>query len=181
MKKHIITLSLLGLVVASCSNSGNFSISSETVGPLTKTTKVSELKTAFANDSLVDATGATDFKTPQGYVTVFEKGGKKLLELGPSSNESDATINYIRVYDERFKTTEGVTTKSTFKDIQDGYKIKRIDNLISTIVVLIEDNDIFFTIDKKHLPSELMFDTQSKVELSQIPDDAPIKYVQISW
>ena len=71
MKKHIITLSLLGLVVASCSNSGNFRISSETVGPLTKTTKVSELKTAFANDSLVDATGATDFKTPQGYVTVF--------------------------------------------------------------------------------------------------------------
>ena len=129
----------------------------------------------------MDATGSSDFKTPRGYVTVFEKGGQKLLELGPSSSESDATINYIRVYDERYKTAEGITTKSTFKDIQDGYKIKRIENLISTIVVLIEDNDIFFTIDKKHLPSELMFDTKTKIEFSQIPDDAPIKYVQISW
>jgi len=181
MKKHIITLSLLGIVLSSCSNAGNFSISNETVGPLTKTTKVSELKSIFANDSLVDATGTTDFSTPQGYVTVFEKGGKKLLELGPSANESDATVNYIRVYDERFKTSEGITTKSTFKDIQNGYEIKRIENLISTVVVLIENNDIYFTIDKKHLPSELMFDTQSKIEFSQIPDDAPIKYVQISW
>jgi hypothetical protein len=181
MKKQIIALSIIGLITASCSDSGNFSISEETVGPLTKSTKVSDLKETFKNDSLVDATGSSDFKTPQGYVTVYEKGGKRLLELGPSSNETDATVNYIRVYDERYTTNGGVTTKSTFKDILDGYTIKRVDNLISTVVVLVEDSDVFFTIDKKHLPSELMFETKSKIELSQIPDEAPIKYVQISW
>lgn len=181
MKKQLFTLSLLSLLAISCTNSGNFAITNDAVGPLTRTTSVSELKAVFANDSLVDATGDQEFTTPRGYVSVFEKGGKKLLELGPSSPDRDATINYIRVYDERYKTDGGVTTKSTFKDIASGYDIKRIDNLISSIVVLVENSDVYFTIDKKHLPSELMFDTDVKVELSQIPDDAPIKYVQISW
>ncbi len=181
MKKNIIALSLLSIIAASCSTSSEFEITESSVGPLTKTTQIRDLKKVFANDSLVDATGTTDFKIPQGYVTVYEKGGKRLLELGPSSTESDATVNYIRVYDDRYTTSGGVTTTSTFKDIQDGYNIKRIDNLISTIVVIVEDSDEYFTIDKKHLPSELMFDTKSKVELNQIPDEAPIKYVQISW
>ncbi len=181
MKRNIIALSILGLIASSCSNSGNFAITNEGVGPLTKTTKVSELKTTFANDSLVDANGSTELKAPVQYISVFEKGGKKLLELEPTTGESDATINYIRLYDERYTTEGGVTVKSTFKDILDGHEIKRIENLISTIVVLVEDSDVYFTIDKKHLPSELMFDTTTKVELTQIPDDAPIKYIQISW
>lgn len=181
MKKQLFSLSIASLLATSCSNSSNFNITNDTVGPLTKTITVGQLSSVFANDSLVDANGNQEFTIPRGYVSVFEKGGKKLLELGPATQDKDATINYIRVYDERYKTDRGVTIKSTFKDILSGYDIKRIDNLISSIMVLVENSDVYFTIDKKHLPSELMFDTDVKVELSQIPDDAPIKYLQISW
>ncbi len=179
--KTYLTLAAISITLISCSDSNKYEITADSVGPLSKNTTINELYSVFEKDSLVDDSGSTDFRIPQGEVTIYEKGGKKLLKLTPEKNTTDSKIKYIQVFDNRFKTSEGITVKSTFKDIQDNYKIRSIENLIGAIVIFVEQSDVYFTIDKKHLPGDLMFNTESKIELSQIPDEAPIKYLQIGW
>lgn len=180
MKKTIIALCIITL--ASCSKGeGNFKITNTSIGSLSQENVVTELKTLFINDSLVDQTGDNDFTVPKGTVTVYEKGGKKLLLLTPKTGENDATISQIQVFDNRYTTLEGVHLGSTFKDISDNYTISRVENLFTTVVVFVKESDVFFSIDKKNLPGDLRFDSDVKVELSQIPDDAPIKYLQMIW
>ena len=179
MKKTI--LGLFALALASCSTQGDFKITNTSIGPLSSESAVTELKTLFVNDSLVDQTLSSDFTVPKGAVTVYEKGGKKLLLLTPKTTESDATIGQIQVFDNRYTTPEGVHLGSTFKDISDNYTINRVENLFNTIVVFVDESDVFFSIDKKNLPGEVRFDVDAKIELSQIPDDAPIKYLQMIW
>jgi hypothetical protein len=41
--------------------------------------------------------------------------------------------------------------------------------------------NVYVTIDKKELPAELRYDTQARIQASQIPDDAKIKYFMIDW
>ena len=83
--------------------------------------------------------------------------------------------------DSRYRTSKNVTTLSTFKDIKDSYKINRIDNLINSINVNINEINAYFTIDKKELPANLRFDMKMVIEASQIPDDAKIKYFMLNW
>ncbi|TVZ51663.1 hypothetical protein [Dokdonia sp. Hel_I_53] len=179
--KIYITLTAVLLTLSSCSDANTHKITQDTVGPLSKSTTINDLSIVFKNDSLVDDSGSNDFRTPQGEVTVFEKGGKKLLKLTPQTNTKESKVKYIQVFDDRYETDQGITLKSTFKDIQNAYTIRSIENLIGAIVIFVNESDAYFTIDKKHLPGDLKFNTSSKIELSQIPDDAPIKYLQIGW
>ena len=181
MIKKFIFLLLIASAATSCSDSNSFDIGKDNVGPLTRDTEVSELENLFASDSLVDESGNGEFSSPIGDVTIYEKGGKKLLQLSPASPDRDSKIKFIQILDPRYKTAKGIGLKSTFKDIEQAYKIKRIDNLIGTIVIFVEDGDEYFTIDKKHLSSNMMFDTDSKIEASQIPGEASIKYLMIGW
>ena len=45
----------------------------------------------------------------------------------------------------------------------------------------IDDLNIYISIDKKELPAELRYDTETKIQAAQIPDDAKFKYFMISW
>ena len=48
-------------------------------------------------------------------------------------------------------------------------------------MVFVNENNTFFTIDKKELPSELRFDMSKKIEVTNIPDSAKIKYFMVGW
>jgi hypothetical protein len=48
-------------------------------------------------------------------------------------------------------------------------------------VVLIKYSDIYFTIDKKELPSSLRYASSVNIEAVQIPDTAKIKYMMLGW
>ncbi len=171
MKKIVYTALALTLLV-SCT-SKNSEIAIDNVGAITRTTTVSELTSLFSEDSIVDDNPAK--------IVIFENGGDKILELEPAENGTQSTIKYIRVFSPEYKTTGGVGINSTFKDIQDGHTIKSIDNLLTNVVIFVEGNDVYFTIDKKHLPGTLQFDSDVKIEATQIPDEAPIKYMMIGW
>lgn len=181
MKNNIFYLLVLVISLISCNQEKPFSISQDAVGLLTKETKMSELKTLFPNDSLADYNTSSQYKNLASGVTLYEKGGNKLLRIIPKSNEEESLIENIQIFDERFQTSKGISLQSTFKDIQDAYSIKRIENLIDMVVIFVNDSDAYFTIDKKHLPAELMFNTSSKVEQTQIPDEAPLKYLKVGW
>ena len=179
-------LGLLGVVtmlLISCSGEDQFLISPEAVGAFTKTSGMDELEILFEKDSIVVAPkGGGEYADEPGSFTVYEKGGAKLLLISPKDvGNSSSNAEIIRVFDARFKTDKGIGLNSTFKEITDAYVLRRIDNLLDSVVIFLEGSDVFITIDKKHLPGEFMFDTSRKVEALNIPDDAPIKYMMIGW
>ena len=182
MYKSFLCITLILCVLSSCKKEQDpFQISKQHIGLLTDSTQVKDLEAIYSKDSLVNYNG-NQFTGLVNDIEVFEKGGKKLLTLSPRKlSDSTSFIQSVRIFDSRFKTDKNISTESTFKDIANNYKITRIDNLINTIVVSVNELNASFTIDKKELPANMRFDMDLTIEATHIPDDAKIKYFFLNW
>lgn len=157
-------------------------ISSTSVGRLTSDIKINQLDSIFAEDSIVKQVSNSELYRKSNEIEVYDKQGNKLLLMEPvQAFDSTSTVGFIQVLDPRYKTAKGLGTESTFKDIVENYNISRIENTLSAAVVFIDELNIYVTIDKKQLPVELRYDTQTRIQASQIPDDAKIKYFMVDW
>ncbi|GAA0741598.1 MULTISPECIES: hypothetical protein [Flavobacteriaceae] len=183
MNKSLLYLIIFTLVLTSCKKEQDpFQVSKQHIGLLTDSTQVKDLEALFVNDSIVNYIKGDEFIENKSDIEVFEKGGKKLLILSPKQVlDSTSTIGSVQIIDSRFKTDKNISTLSTFKDIQDNYTVSRINNLINSIVISVDEINASFTIDKKELPANLRFDMNLKIEKSQIPDTAKIKYFFVHW
>ncbi|OUR91451.1 hypothetical protein A9Q87_10865 [Flavobacteriales bacterium 34_180_T64] len=185
MKNSIFSLILIAIVLVSCTKDPKidlFKINKQNIGLLTDTTQVKDLEFIFSKDSIVKFIKGDEFTGDVNDIDIYEKGGKKLLSITPNQAlDSTAVIETVQILDSRFKTDKNISTLSTFKDINAAYKISRIDNLINSIVISVKEINASFTIDKKELPANLRFDMNMKIEKSQIPDSAKIKYFMLHW
>jgi len=181
MKKTIRAIALLlgFIIIHSCQKDTTFLITETSVGPLTQSTAIKEMESTFAKDSVVGDTVQINLGASPKKIEVFEKGGKHLLTLTANS-DSIPTVENVRVMDPRYVTEKGLGLKSTFKDIQDNYDIKKIVTTLNSIVIFPKGSNLYFTIDKEELPENLRFST-SDIEAVQIPDDAKIKYLMLGW
>ncbi|MBB6680619.1 hypothetical protein H4O20_04115 [Aequorivita sp. 609] len=183
MKKTLILGAVAALLFVQCKEEKDpYTINKGVIGSLTSEIKIKQIDSIFANDSIVKISSSPNALETQGEVEIYEKGGKKLMLLSPK-NESDpnSPITNIQVFDSRFKTDKGLNSASKFKDVKANYTVENIQTTINSIVVFLKDTDVYLTIDKKHLPEELRYDPEVKVEATQIPDDAPFKYFMIGW
>ncbi|MFS4456381.1 hypothetical protein [Maribacter sp. 2304DJ31-5] len=178
----IIILFFAIVLITQCrpEKNSNFVITSTQVGKLDKNSLARDLELIYSEDSLIVDTVKLHFGSGASKIKVFEKGGTHLLTLTPSS-DSIPTIQNVQINDQRFSTEKGITTLSTFKEIREAYSIKKIITSINNVVILLKDNDIYFTIDKAELPANLRYNTNSNIESVQIPDDAKIKYFMVGW
>lgn len=158
----------------------NFLISSHQIGKLDKESLARDLELIFSEDSVVMDTVKLNFGSGASKIKIYEKGGNPLLTLTPSL-DSIPKVQNVQINDPRFVTENGITIKSTFKDIKENYEIKKIITSLNNIVVLLKDNDIYFTIDKEELPASLRYTANTNVEAVQIPDAAKIKYMMVGW
>ena len=183
MNKSIVSILIITLCFSSCKKEQDpFLISNKNIGLLTDSTQVKDLKIIFPNDSIVNYKEDSTFKIPMNLIEVHTKEGELLLTLTPrEKTDSTSTITNIRIGDSRYKTEKQISTLSKFKDVQDAYKISKIDNLINFIVISVNEINAQFTIDKSELPSNLRHDMTIRFEASQIPDNAKIKYFFINW
>ncbi|MGY5848255.1 hypothetical protein ACW6QP_12665 [Salegentibacter sp. HM20] len=184
MKRNLFSLLLISLVLFSCSKDEDnpFLITATQVGPIKKETRINQLDSIFAEDSLVSQTSGSQQLRSTDEIKIFEKGGKALLLLEPLQEfDSTSTIGYIRILDARYETKAGLNTGSSFKDIVENYNISRIENTLNAAVIFLDEINAYITIDKKELPADLRYDTDSRIRASQIPDDAKIKYFMIYW
>lgn len=150
------------------------------IGLLTDSTRVSELQEIFSDESLVNYSNEKFGKTAD--IDIYDRKGNKLLTLSPSkTSDSTATITNVQIFNENYKTAKDISTSSTFKDINEAYKISKINNLINSVVISVNEINASFTIDKKELPPHLQYDSDAKIDKSQIPDSAKIKYFMIHW
>lgn len=183
MNKYLLCLVMLSIVTIGCKKEQDpFLIGKQNVGLLTDSTQVKDLELAFPNDSIVNFKTDDEFSKNSSEIEIFEKGGKKLLVLETSQPmDSTSVIKSVQIMDPRYKTDKNITTLSTFKDINDNYKISKISNLLSSVVVFVNDINASFTIDKKELPAELRFDMNLTIDKIQIPEKAKIKYFFLYW
>lgn len=180
MKKIIAIVTLLASIFSSCEEKDTtFLITNDSIGKLNKISLARDLELIYADDSIVKDTFNSKLGPAYQKVKVFEKGGKHLLTLTPSE-DSIPKIENIRVFDPRYTAENGIGLKSTFKDIQDNYSIKKIVTTLNSVVIFVKENQMYFTIDKDQLPANLRFGTNS-IEAVQIPGEAKVKYLMIGW
>lgn len=185
MKNIIIIVLLFTVLLTSCAKESApnpFLIQKTNIGLLTDSTTVKGLDAVFANDSVVRFIAGDEFAGSVNIIEVYEKGGKKLLDLSPRETlDSTAVISTVRIIDERYKTEKDISVLSTFGELQTAYKISKVDNLINSIVVSVNEINAAFTIDKKELPASLRFDMSLNIDPIQIPKKAKIKYFMLHW
>lgn len=171
-----------GLLISCEKEQDPFLISANSIGRLTKDIRINQLDSIFAEDSIIKQVSNSELYRKSNEIEVYDTDGKKLLLIEPvQAFDSTSTIGFIQVLDPRYQTAKGLGKESTFKDIVENYNISRIENTLSAAVIFIDELNVYVTIDKKQLPVELRYDTQSRIQASQIPNDAKIKYFMIDW
>jgi len=183
MLKKIIFIVFVSFLFIECKEEKNpFLISNDAVGLLTRGMTIKKIDSVFSRDSIVKLYTQNDELPTQGEVEIFEKNGTKLLSISPiTNNDPDALISNFQFFDPRYKTDKGLNLNSTFKDIKTNYKISNIETTISTVVLFLEDSDFFINIDKKELPENLRYNPNLEIDITNIPDEAKIKYYMLSW
>lgn len=185
MKHTVCAVLICALLLASCAKDSKpnpFLIEKTHIGLLTDSTQVKELDSIFINDSVVRFIAGDEFAGAVNTIEVFEKSGKKLLDLSPrEALDSTSLISSVRIIDERYKTEKNISNLSTFKDIKEAYTISKIDNLINSVMVSVNEINATFTIDKKELPGSLRFNMDATIDPIQIPEKAKIKFFMLHW
>ena len=183
MKKTLFIGAMTALFFVQCGKKNDpFLIQQGMVGKLSKDIQMKQIDSLFANDSIVKLSPVKDAIGTQGEVEIYEKGGAKLLLLSPENeNNPNSLISNIQVFDNRYTTPKGLHKGSTFKDVKANYTISDIETTITSVVVFLEDSDVFITIYKNQLPENLRYDPNVKIEASQIPDEATFKYFMVGW
>ena len=183
MLEKIIAIVSGTLLFIQCKEEINpFLISNDSVGTLTRGMTIKEIDSTFAKDSIVKLYAQNEELPTQGEVEIYEKNGTKLVSISPvTNNDPDALISNFQFFDPRYKTDKGLNLSSTFKDIKANYKISNIETTISTVVIFIEDNDLFINIDKNELPENFRYNPNLVIDVTNIPDEAKIKYFMLSW
>ena len=181
--KSFLKLFILVILIYSCEEEFDpFLISSNAVGVLTDSTEVKDLESLFINDAIATYIGGDEFTGNINDIEIYEKGGNMLLVLTPfEALDSTSTIKTIRVIDPRYKTLKGINNTSTFKELNDNYVISGIQNTIKNLIISVDAINVYFTMDKSELPTNMRFDMNMKVDPIQIPDQAQLKDFYIQW
>ncbi|MFH6602195.1 hypothetical protein ACEZ3G_01810 [Maribacter algicola] len=181
MKKTYFFITIL-LLFAGCKKEVDttFLITNNSIGKLDKISLARDIEVIYAQDSVVKDTTVVNLSNNTKKIKIYEKGGKHLLTLTPSA-DSIPSIENVKIEDPRFITEKGIGLNSTFKEVKENYAIRKIITSMNNVVILLKDSDMYFTIDKKELPSSLQYGSSSNIEAVQIPDKAKIKYLMIGW
>ena len=185
MKKYSLIICFF-LFILSCEKEQPkqdlFLVSNHSIGLLTSTTQVKDLKHVFKGDSITKYIGGDEFTGDINDFEIFEKNGNLLLTLTPREDlDSTSTIKSVRIVDSRYKTVKGIHSNSTFKDLKENYSISSIQNTLRSLIVSVNDINAYFTIDKNELPASMRFDMNLKINPDQIPDKAKVKDFYLQW
>ena len=182
IKKIFFTGLMVFLFVQCAKEKDPFLISNKAVGNLTIGMKIKQVDSIFAMDSIVRLSPRQNQSSSFGELEIYEKSGKKLLLISPVNNyDPDALIENFQFFDDRYKTVKGLNINSTFKDIKENYEIANIETTLSTVLIFLKDSDLFINIDKKELPENFRYNPNLVIDVTNIPNEAKIKYFMLSW
>ncbi|NND88253.1 MAG: hypothetical protein HKM28_03290 [Flavobacteriaceae bacterium] len=183
MKKTLLLGAIAISFMTQCTDEKDpYLITNDSIGNLDKSNRMRQVDSLFAQDSIVKLSPIQDAIGTQGEVEIYDKAGEKLLLLSPDDEmDPNSRIYNIQIFDERFKTDNGLNRNSTFGELKSNYTISGIETGINTVVVFLENSNLYITIDKRELPENLRYDPNIDIEVSQIPDEARFKYFMLGW
>lgn len=185
MKKILFLSALSALLFIQCGKSSKndpFLIKEDAIGSLTYGTKIKQLDSIFATDSIVKIHSSPNAIETQGEVEVYEKNGKKLLLLSPKTEmDPNSQISDVLIYDARYHTENGLSKENNFKDFTETYEVRNIYQILNGVMVFFSDTKIYLTIDAKYLMPEVRGDRSANLKAEHIQEDAPIKYLRLDW
>lgn len=180
--KKILVIAIASLAFIQCSKEQDrFLIQKDQIGILKREHNIKQIDSVFKYDSVVRHSAQQGFVSRNTDIEIYEKGGKHLLSLSPSSTDNNSNINIVTIRDTRFKTAKNISTKSTFKDFKDNYEVSKIDRILNNINVEFKNEDFYITISVDQLPSQYKFDYTTTIDVASIPDDAKIKNMRLDW
>lgn len=183
MKPKLLFALLIMIAFTACQKDEQdtrYLITKNRIGDLTKDTRISQLKTVFSEDSLVQGNSAAGSLSGGDEITVYKKGGQELLRLQPATDfDTTSTISSVQVVDTIYKTEDGLGRGSDFEVLESNYNISRIENTLGTAMVFVDELNIYVDIDKEDIlePTEM----GAKIKTSQIKDNAEIKRLWLDW
>ena len=173
MKK--LLLLFVPLLLIQCKQNDTAIIKKNEVGGITKNTTEEQLFKLFEDDSIVKV--PEDKKYVNEYV-IYTKTGEHLVTVFPMiPKDSAKIIERVQIFSPKYKTEKGISTKSTFKDVNTNYTIKKIDPTFTSALVYIDELNATIALDKKDLGLKEL--DMNKISKDQVPDMAKIKYIDI--
>ena len=149
------------------------------VGLVNAFTKVSELDKIFANDSLVKPQyieNQAKYFNEDYYV--YSKSGEHLLTLLiENTTDSTASIQSVQVFSSIYISNKDISLSSSFKDLNEQYEISKVESMITSASVYVEDLNASFIIANKDL-GLLEFST-NKISIDHILDNASFRYITV--
>jgi hypothetical protein len=173
---RIFLIALIASFIGCNTPASDTLIAKNQLGLITPNTNVLDLNSILSQDSIAEFDIDSKFNRTRE-IEVFNNDGRISLVIEPNyKTDSIVTINEIQILDPRYKTKKGLNVESDYQTIYKNYKINNIQNSINSVILSIDEIGAYIVIDKKHLPSEIRFDPDLKIEANQIPDDAPLRY-----
>ena len=170
----IILFLALGI---SCSDSNQFQLAKNQVGPLNSKTKIHEIRDLFAKDSVVKilSEGMLGYRgaysQEDDVYLVYAKGGKHLLTITPREPlDSLSTIRNVAIHDEIYTTKNGIGLSSVFSEINLMTRIPKVEATFTKAILYIDDLNATMTLNKKDLGIKTI--RLKPIQLDQIPDAA---------
>ena len=182
MNRFILILLIASIITSCTTEKDPYLISKNSIGHVTDTTMIKDLIQIFKNDSIRNDISGDSFTGKFNDITILDKKGNELLEITPKEDlDYTSTAKLIRIIDPKYKTKKGIGSNSTFKEIRDNYNISSIQNSLRNIIISINSANLYFTIDKNQLPSNLRYNSNIEIDKAQIPDNAMINDLYLQW
>jgi len=171
----IIKAIVLSLLLIQCSTETDKTIAKNKLGEIGPKTSIEDLDVLFKNDSITKIPVDADFIREYH---VYDEEGNELLTIKPKyEKDSIIGIEFIKVYNDSYKTESDISTLSTYKDLADNYSIDKIEPSFNSAIVFVDELNATFALDKKDLKLG-EFDMR-KIRKDQIPDMARIQYITL--
>jgi hypothetical protein len=182
--KKITLLFIIVVLSIQCSKENEFLIEKGRVGLINKETTVKDLKTIFENDSIVSIISSEStspnnlFFGGSDKYDVYSKDGEKLLEIVPEKKQdSTSKIKSIEIFNSKYKTSNGLSLKSIFKDIHKNYTINNVETTLTSATLYVDELNATISFDKEDLGISKF--SRAEITVDQIPDNSKIKYLTI--
>src|SRR5699024_6848189 len=151
MKVPIATFLCFCFLLLGCQNQHHidkrYLITKNSVGHLTKGTRVNQLDSIFSQDSVLVKRVNRRFSEGNTIVVYGENHHEQLLLKPAQRFDSTSVIASVEIVDTLYQTRDGLRLGGDFKIAESHYRISRIENILGAAVVFLDDLNVYFTID----------------------------------
>lgn len=166
--------------VASCSfRDEAYTFDSDHVGPIARDARFSGIADLFPDDSVVPDSVELQLGFSYYNYDVYRSADSLLLVVSPHKDSVDR-VGSIRIVNGLYTTKDGLGPGSTFGEFSTQYELGKVRPGAFLIGVEVKNENFQLLIPRSELPESLQM-TAAPVDLVQIPDEAVIRFVTVSW